>query len=116
MKKSILKRGLQKKGQSEVLTMTLLFEVLAGFLLAGLLIYATLSTGDVEGFSKRYLKADHDILLATINSLPGDIDIDYPTGGYKYENGEFRKGALNTNYVLNIKKVNDEITENVRRE
>lgn len=105
-----------KKGQAEVLTITLLFEVLAGFLLAGLLIYATLSTGDVEGFSKRYLKADHDILLTTIRSLPGDIEMEYPTGGYRYENGEFRKGALNANYILKISKVDGKIDEIVQKQ
>ncbi|MBU4501487.1 MAG: hypothetical protein KKA79_02765, partial [Nanoarchaeota archaeon] len=100
-----------KKGQSEVLTITLLFEVLAGFLLAGILIYATFTTSDVEGFSANYLQADHDFLISTIKALPGDIELDYETGGYRYENGKFYKGSLNQNYIIKIKKIDGEISE-----
>ncbi|MCG2718640.1 MAG: hypothetical protein L6408_07400 [Nanoarchaeota archaeon] len=100
-----------KKGQSEVLTITLLFEVLAGFLLAGILIYATFTTSDVEGFSANYLQADHDFLISTIKALPGDIELDYETGDYRYENGKFYKGSLNQNYIIKIKKIDGEISE-----
>lgn len=106
---------MQKKGQSEVLTTTLLFEVLAGFLLAGMLIYATMTTGNVQGFSKSYLKADHEILINMIKNTPGDVELEYDTGGYKYEEGEFYKGAFGASYSVKITKENGEITERSER-
>lgn len=103
---------MQKRGQAEVLTTTLLFEVLIGFLLAGILIYATMTTGNVQGFSSNYLKADHDIFLNLVKTVPGDVEITYNTGGYYYEDGEFYKGNINTVHTLKITKQNGKITEN----
>ncbi len=102
---------MRKKGQAEVLTTSLLFEVLAGFLLGGILIYAVMSTGNVEGFSKTYLKVDHELMLSVVNNVPGDVVIEYSTGGYEYQDGEFYKGPFNSLYIVRITKENGQITE-----
>jgi len=109
--KEVLKHNMQKRGQTEVLTITLLFEVLAGFLLAGILIYAVLTTGNVEGFTVNYLKSDHDLLISTLKTVPGDVELEYSTGGYYYEDGNFYKGSFNKVYSLEIKKEDGKITE-----
>ena len=100
-----------KRGQAEVLTVTLVFEVLAGILMIVILVYATMSTGNVEGFSKTYLKADHEILIDLMKSVPGDVELEYHTGGYEYIDGEFYKGAIGRSYSITITKENGEIKE-----
>jgi len=102
---------MQKRGQAEVLTITLLFEVLAGFLLSGVLIYAIMATGNVEGFSSNYLKADHEILISMVKNVPGDVDLTYNTGSYYYKDEEFSKGNWGNLYSLRIIKENGKITE-----
>ena len=106
---------MQKKGQTEVLTITFLFEVLAGLFLAGILIYAVMTTGNVEGFSAGYLKADHKLLINTVKSVPGDVELEYNTGGYYYENKNFYKGAFGAVYNLKITKEDEKITEKYSR-
>jgi len=102
---------MQKKGQTEVLTTSLLFEVLAGFLLGGILIYAVMTTGNMEGFSEDYLKVDHELLLNIIKSVPGDVEIKYNTGGYRYEDGDFHRGSFTELYTLTITKEDGKITQ-----
>ena len=102
---------MRKKGQAEVLQTSLLFEILAGFLLGGILIYAVMSTGNMEGFSAGYLKVDQELLLSTIKSVPGDVEIEYSTGGYKYVDGDFYKGPFNALYTLKITKEDGKITQ-----
>ena len=72
----------------------------------GTLVYATMETGNVEGFSKSYLEADYQILRTLLKSVPGDVELEYQTGGYEYRDGKFYTGAFGRTYSIEVIKEN----------
>lgn len=73
---------MNKKGQSEVLTTTLVFELIIGVLIASIMIYAVLNINNTSHFSKKYMEQDLFLTKEMARSLPGDLDIKYGTGGW----------------------------------
>ncbi len=99
---------MRKKGQAEVLTTTLIFELIIGMLIATILMYAVLNLNNTSSFNREYLK--HDLLLTKemVRSLPGDLDMKYDTGEWCLTDGEdFIKGS---NCKVQITKTGDKIT------
>lgn len=98
---------MKKKGQTEVLTTTLLFELIIGVLIAGILMYAVLSINDTSKFSSEYMRQDLFLVKEMARSLPGDMDMKYKTGDWCLTDDEkFVKG---TNCWVQITKTGDEI-------
>ncbi len=108
--------NMRKKGQTEIMSMTMLFEVLGGFLIGGLLVLAILQTGNMEYFSVSFIQADHDVLLSVIRSLPGDVELSYSIGNYYYKDGSFSSLKSKEIYYLKIEKNGEEIKEISTRE
>lgn len=99
---------MRKKGQAEVLTTTLLFELIIGMLIATILMYAVLNINNTSSFNKEYLKQDLLLTKGMVRSLPGDLDMKYDTGDWCLADGEnFVKGS---NCKIRIIKTGDEIT------
>lgn len=98
---------MKKKGQAEVLTTTLIFELLIGVLIAGILMYAVLSMNNTSSFSRDYMQQDLLLVKEMARSLPGDLDMKYSTGSWCLENNKFIRG---TNCTVQITKTGDEIT------
>ena len=98
---------MKKRGQAEVLTTTLIFELLIGVLIAGILMYAVLSINNTSRFSKDYMQQDLFLVKEMARSLPGDLDMKYNTGGWCVTGSEsFVRGA---NCTVQIIKTGDEI-------
>lgn len=96
-----------KKGQSEVLTTTLLFELIIGVLIASTLMYAILNINNTSKFSKEYAKQDLLLIKEVAKSLPGDLDMRINTGNWCLaEDDQFVKG---TNCWVQITKTGDEV-------
>ncbi len=103
---------MEKRGQAEVLQITLLFEFLAGILIAGILIYAVINLNETSALSKEYIKQDYQIIKNSLEGEPGDYKITYPTGTFKVEGGEFRdvQGIqIKTDNKATIKKEGNKI-------
>lgn len=82
---------MKKRGQSEVLQITLIFEFIAGILIAGILLYAVININNTSSLSEQYLKDDYGIIKGALQGKPGDYKITYPTGTFTVENNEFKK-------------------------
>jgi len=98
---------MKKKGQAEVLTTTLLFELIIGVLIAGILMYSLLSINNVSQFSKDYIQQDLALVKEMVRSLPGDLEMKYKTGSWCY--GESEKFTKAANCSIKITKTGDEI-------
>lgn len=100
---------MEKKGQSEVLTTTLLFELIIGVLIASVLMYALLDLNQTSKFSKEYMQQDLMLTKEMIRSLPGDLEMEYGTGSWclTEDDENFVKGI---NCKVQIKKEGNEIT------
>lgn len=99
---------MKKKGQSEVLTTTLIFELITGVLIASILMYAVLNINNPSGFNQGYVKQDLFFIKEMVRSLPGDLDMKYYTGNWCLADGEnFARGL---NCWVQITKTGDEIT------
>ena len=99
---------MRKKGQAEVLTTTLLFELVIGALIATILMYAVLNINNTSSFNREYLKNDLLLTKEMVRSLPGDLDMKYNTGEWCLTDGEdFAKGS---NCTVQITKTGDQIT------
>ncbi len=99
---------MEKKGQSEVLTTTLIFELVIGVLVATILVYAVLNINNTSSFSQEYLKQDLMLINETVRSLPGDLDMRYNTGRLCLNSeGEF---VIGSNCWVRIVKTGEEIT------
>lgn len=99
---------MNKKGQSEVLTTTLLFELIIGVLIASVLMYALLNLNQTSNFSKEYMQQDLMLTKEMAKSLPGDLDMKYDTGSWCLtDDEEFVKGI---NCWVRIIKTGDEVT------
>ncbi|MBM3200094.1 hypothetical protein FJZ53_04085 [Candidatus Woesearchaeota archaeon] len=84
---------MNKRGQSEVLTTTLMFELVIGALIAAMLMYAVMNVNQTSSFSKTYLEYDLDLVKEMAKSLPGDLDMVYYTGDWCLgDDGKFSKG------------------------
>ena len=62
---------MEKRGQAEVLQITLLFEFIAGILIAGILMYAVMSMNETSAISQEYLRTDYNILKGVLEGKPG---------------------------------------------
>lgn len=99
---------MKKKGQSEVLTTTLLFELLIGVLIAGTLMYAVLNLNNTSRASKEYMQQDLMLVKEMARSLPGDLDMVYNTSSWCLtEDEKFGRG---TNCGVRVVKKGDEVT------
>lgn len=99
---------MNKKGQSEVLTTTLIFELIIGVLVATILLYAVLNINNASSFNKEYAKQDLFLIKGMVKSLPGDLDMKYSTGDWCLTDSEdFTKGS---NCKVRIIKTGDTIT------
>jgi hypothetical protein len=82
---------MEKRGQAEVLQITLLFELIAGVLIAGILIYAVMSMNDTSQISEEYLKTDYSTISGILQGKPGEFTIKYPTGTFTVKENQFQK-------------------------
>lgn len=97
---------MNKKGQSEVLTTTLLFELIIGVLIAVTLVYAVTNLNNTSRASKEYMQQDLSLVKEMARSLPGDLDMVYETGSWCLTDaGNFGRG---TNCSVRIVKMGNE--------
>lgn len=82
---------MEERGQAEVLQITLLFEFIAGILIAGILLYAVMSMNNTSSMSEQYLKTDYNIISEELQGKPGSFTVVYPTGTFTVKNNEFQK-------------------------
>ncbi|MEM4244724.1 MAG: hypothetical protein QW404_00100 [Candidatus Nanoarchaeia archaeon] len=82
---------MEKRGQAEVLQITLLFEFIAGILIAGILIYAVIQLNDTSSITEEYLRQDYKIIKNIMEGEPGDYRVTYPTGAFTVENNDFKQ-------------------------
>jgi len=97
---------MNKKGQSEVLTITLLFELIIGVLIASILMYAVLNVNNTSTFSKEYAKQDLMLVKEAVRSLPGDIGMNLSTGNWCLIGDEFVRG---NNCWVQVTKTGDKV-------
>lgn len=98
---------MDKRGQSEVLTTMLLFELIIGVLIATILMYAVLNINNTSNFSKEYAKQNLFLTEETVKSLSGDLDMKFNTGGWCLtDDKQFVQG---TNCWVQITKTGDEV-------
>lgn len=69
---------MQKRGQAEVLETLTLFELLAGFAVATILILAALGYNNFTAFSKTYLEKDLAMVHDAVSASPAVIKVEYP--------------------------------------
>lgn len=104
---------MHKTGQTEVHTTTLLFELIIGMLIFGILVYAVfnLSSG-VSNFSKEYLEKDFLLLNSTLKSVPENAEVRYNTGRFRWEDGQWVAENLlsKKSQITAVKKENGEIS------
>jgi hypothetical protein len=82
---------MEKRGQAEVLQITLLFEFIAGILIAGILMYAVMSMNETSTISQEYLRTDYNIVKGVLEGKPGSFTIQYPSGTFTAKDNEFQK-------------------------
>jgi hypothetical protein len=82
---------MEKRGQAEVLQITLLFEFIAGVLIAGILIYAVMNINDTSDMTGQYLQQDYCAIKDIMLGKPGDYKAIYPIGIFTVEGNEFKK-------------------------
>ncbi len=99
---------MEKKGQAEVLTTTLIFELIIGVIIASILMYAVLNINNASSFNQEYIKQDLFFIKEMVRSLPGDLNMTYYTGNWCLaDNEQFTKSS---NCWVQIIKTGDEIT------
>lgn len=99
---------MEKKGQAEVLTTTLIFELIVGVLIASILVYAVMNLNNASSFNQEYIKQDLFFIKEMVKSLPGDLDMKYPTGNWCFvDEDNFIKGS---NCKVRITKTGDKVT------
>ncbi len=111
---------MKKRGQAEVLQITLLFEFLAGFLIAGILVYYFMYANDISKISGEYLNQDYQIVKNILEGKPGDYEVVYGTGIFSFKDGEFKKSdeiKLKGDLAVKITKENSEVrAETIKNE
>lgn len=68
---------MNKRGQSEVLELTTLFEIVLGLVIAGFFIMMAFTFNQHTKFDKYYLEQDMKMLINTIQSAPNYVDFNY---------------------------------------
>ncbi len=113
---------MKKRGQSEVLEITLLFEFVAGVLIVWILIYGLGAINDTSAVSGAYLNQDYQIINNILAGKPGNYEVTYATGIFVFKEGEFKKSdeiKLKGDLAVKITKENGEIraetTKNEKR-
>ncbi len=103
---------MKKRGQAEVLQTMLLFELLLGILIAGILIYSASNFGTMTNFNEEFLEKDLSLMSNTILAAPGKIIVVYPIdSNYNIEitetvNVETSKSLVHTDSELRFFKPN----------
>lgn len=69
---------MRKKGQAEVLQISLIFELIAAIIVASFLLYAAISYSSLTEFNKKYLERDLGLLMNAVYSTPGFVEVVYP--------------------------------------
>ena len=103
---------MEKRGQAEVLQITLLFEFIAGVLIAGILMYAVMSMNETSAISQEYLNTDYNIISGVLQGKPGYFTIEYPSGTFTAKDNEFQKAGgvkINADTKVIITKDKDKI-------
>ena len=75
---------MNKRGQAEVLQLDLLFRIIAGLLIASVLITAAFQLNNTPEYNKYHVEKDIKLLLDTLEFLPIDIKVNYPVGKENY--------------------------------
>ena len=102
---------MQKRGQAEVLTTTLIFEVLAGFLVAGIMFYTLTTLNDRSALNKDFIEKDHSMLINTIRGMPGDVELEYDTKNFYWDKDRGYFVPKSGQWKVKITKKNGVITE-----
>ncbi|MFH1828994.1 MAG: hypothetical protein ABH824_07070 [Nanoarchaeota archaeon] len=68
---------MEKRGQAEIWTTTLIFEVVLGVLISVLLVGAAVQYASVSEVSRVYVERDLSLLIETMYASAGDIDVSY---------------------------------------
>lgn len=103
---------MEKRGQAEVLQITLLFELIAGILIAGILIYAVVTINDTSSLTEEYMNKDYGIVKNMLEGKPGDYNVLYQSGTLTIKDGEFKKTdsiQFKGDLAVKITKQNGEI-------
>jgi len=109
---------MEKRGQAEVLEITLLFEFIAGVLIAGILIYAVMTINETSSITGEYLNRDYGMIKNVIQGEPGDYKIIYPTGTFTFKDDKFVKPGgikFTGDNKVKITKENGEIKTEMMR-
>lgn len=69
---------MNKKGQAEVLQLSLIFEIIVGVIVTSILIYSALNYSNLSKFNQEYATMDLKLLLQTVSAAPGDVKVTYP--------------------------------------
>ncbi|MBI4447894.1 hypothetical protein HY643_02845 [Candidatus Woesearchaeota archaeon] len=111
-----------KKGQAEVLQLSLLFEIIIAALVAGILIYSALNYSNFSKFNQQYAEEDLKRIVSAVMAAPGDVKIVYPISA-QYE-VQIKEGVdvkqspnllndpFNKESALVIENINGQITIN----
>lgn len=67
-----------KRGQFEVLQLSLIFEVLMAVAIAALLVYSAVSFDVLSKFKHQYADADLTMLMDQVVAAPGPVELKYP--------------------------------------
>ena len=97
------------KAQSEVLVITLLFEIMV----VAIVMLMLFSLTETTNFSKMYIEKDFSILMNITKAVPGDVEIDYPIGRFVYKDGKFEavgRMLISDGNSVTIKKEGDKVT------
>lgn len=73
-----------KRGQ-ETLQTTMIFEVLISILVAGILFWALFNFNDLSFSNKKYIDKDIKQITKFIDSMQGDVEINYPILNVNYD-------------------------------
>jgi len=101
-----------KRGQ-EVLETAMLFEIAISVLVAGILFWALLNFSNLSFTNEKYISKDLQQITEFVKSMPGDVEINYPVLGIKYECDKLTKKCKLTedeSCELKIIKEGDEVS------
>ena len=76
---------LNKKGQGEQQQIILLAEFLLGIIVVSILVYGAYQAGAKEQFHRAYITTDTGLILESIYSVPGNVEIEMKIGDDKHD-------------------------------